>query len=224
MPLHPESPVSRRRAGRRRSPRRRLAVLAVLLVLYSIFQYTTTGSLSWPSALLESVTDYAGREDAAWRQAGDRIGDLGATREGRPTPAFDLRGRVVRVADGDTVSILDAGNRQHKIRLHGIDAPERDQPYGREAGNLLRKLVDDRQVGVVVVDTDSYERNVGVIYLGDQNINAEMVARGYAWWYRFHAPNERQLQANEEQARADGRGLWADSDAVEPWDWRRNRR
>ena len=202
-------------------------VLAVLLGA-SLAHYLTTGSLGWPRELFRSVAgpvqDHASNPDAGWRQAANALEKLGAAREGDPVPAFDLAGRVVRVADGDTVSVLDATNTQHKIRLYGIDTPERDQPYGRSAQRALAKLVGDKRVGVVVVATDDYGRQVGTLYREGTNINLAMVAGGYAWWYRHYAPHERRLAVAEEAAREQGLGLWADPHPVPPWEWRRGRR
>ena len=99
-----------------------------------------------------------GREtdDEALAACADLAETLGANREGLPPPAFDIRGRVVRVADGDTVSVLDGNNKQHKVRLFGIDTPERDQPHGSLAGAALADLVDGKRVGVVVVETTAF--------------------------------------------------------------------
>ena len=122
---------------------------------------------------------------------------------------------------GDTLSVLDAANAQHKIRLYGIDTPERDQPHGKIAWSALSELVAGRSVGIVEVETDSYGRTVGTVYLGDQNVNLAMVEQGHAWWYRRHAQYERPLEAAEKQARREGLGLWADSNPIPPWEWRR---
>ncbi len=139
-------------------------------------------------------------------------------------PDFDLTGRVVRIADGDTVSILDATNTQHKVRLYGIDTPERDQPFGKAAKTALMQQVDEKTVGVVVVTTDSYGRKVGTLYQQGVNINVAMVANGYAWWYQHYAPHERKLAMAEQQARAHRLGLWAAPHPIPPWDWRRRQR
>ena len=207
---------------------RRLWALAALLVVLSAYQYRDTGRVSWPSNLyhnlVATVADYADRDNSGWRHAADKLSELGAHREGTAPAAFDIEGRVVRVADGDTVSILDADNRQHKIRLFGIDTPERDQPHGQAARRALEKLVDNRRVGVVRVETDSYGRTVGLLYHGDTNINLAMVRSGDAWWYRYYAPNERRLERAEQEARKAGAGLWADARPVPPWDWRRGDR
>jgi endonuclease YncB( thermonuclease family) len=136
----------------------------------------------------------------------------------------DLTGRVVRVADGDTVTILDRRNTQHKVRLYGIDSPERDQPYGKAAKNALVGLIDNRPVEVVVITKDSYGRTVGTLYRDGVNINEAMVAAGYAWWYQHFAPHERRLEEAEQRARAQRVGLWAEPQPMAPWDWRRRQR
>ena len=208
--------------------KRGIKTLAVIAVVYSAAQWATTGTISWPGdlwhAIKGQVADYPDRPEAGWRQATDKIEEMGATREGQSPQTFDITGRVVRVADGDTVSVLDGKQQQHKIRLFGIDTPERDQPHGMDAKRALAKMVDGKRVGVVIVETDNYGRTVGTLYKGDTNINAAMVGGGHAWWYRYHAPHERLLENNETQARKQGLGLWSNPNPVPPWDWRRGRR
>ena len=205
--------------------RRFLRNILIVVVGLSGFQYINHGEVTWVSDLFRTTTgtlsDYARRPEAGWRKATDTLDRVGARKEGIPDSGFDLRGRVVRVADGDTLSVLDAANAQHKIRLYGIDTPERDQPHGKIAWSALSELVAGRSVGIVEVETDSYGRTVGTVYLGDQNVNLAMVEQGHAWWYRRHAQHERPLEAAEKQARKEGRGLWADSNPIPPWEWRR---
>jgi endonuclease YncB( thermonuclease family) len=209
-------------------PRRRLIKLLVVVAIFSAAQYLKTGTVSWPVSLYNSVTEklagYATRPEAGWRRAAESLEDIGAAREGASPTDFDLTGRVVRVADGDTVSILDRNNKQHKVRLYGIDTPERDQPYGKAARRALVQLIDEQNVDVVVVTTDSYGRKVGTLYRDGININVAMVASGYAWWYEHYAPHEHPLRAAEQQAREQGLGLWAEPRPIAPWDWRRNQR
>jgi endonuclease YncB( thermonuclease family) len=122
------------------------------------------------------------------------------------------------------VSVLDKTNTQHKIRLFGIDTPERDQPYGTSAKRTLQNWVGDKQVGVVVVATDSYGRQVGTLYREGKSINLAMVSGGHAWWYRHYAPHERKLAVAEQKARQQSLGLWASPAPVPPWDWRKGQR
>lgn len=200
----------------------------LFIVAITALQYVQNGSVTWPQQAWHWATgaagEYANRPDAAWRRAAEKFDELGASKEGKPVPGFDLRGRVVRVADGDTLSLLDSNGTQYKIRLYGIDTPEREQAHGKVAMRALEELVDGRTVGIVVVDTDSYGRKVGTVYRGDNNINLAMVTAGHAWWYRRHAQHERQLEYAERQAREQKRGLWAAPEPQAPWQWRRDQR
>jgi endonuclease YncB( thermonuclease family) len=214
--------------SRKAKSRRGIRTVVLVLLALSLFQYLNSGTVTWPGdagrAVMGTLTDFAGSSTSGWRRAADAVEKIGAAREGEPVPAFDLEGRVVRVADGDTVSLLDADNTQHKVRLFGIDTPEQDQPYGRAAKKVLLDLVAQQTVGVVVITTDSYGRKVGTLYHEGVNINVAMVERGYAWWYQHFAPHERKLAASEQQARHQRLGLWADPHPVPPWDWRRGQR
>jgi len=222
--------MSRRARGKTGPGRGRKALRNLLIVMaaISLLQYTSKGEVTWPvdayHKVVTTLGDYATRPAAGWRRASDKLEKMGAAREGHPTPDFDLSGRVVRVADGDTVSILDSSKTQHKVRLYGIDTPERDQPYGKAAKRVLSTLVSGKTVGVVVVETDDYGRTVGTVYLQDKNINVAMIESGHAWWYRHYAPHNRLLAATEQQAREQGLGLWSERSPVPPWDWRRGRR
>lgn len=136
-------------------------------------------------------------------------------------PAFALDGLVVGVSDGDTVSIIDAQRNRHKVRLHGIDAPEKAQPFGQVAKRHLSDLVYGKTVTVVEKGQDKYRRTLGVVMLNGNDVNALMVRDGLAWAYRKYS---RDYEQQEGEARTARRGLWGDSDPVPPWDWRRARR
>ncbi|MEM1110659.1 MAG: thermonuclease family protein [Pseudomonadota bacterium] len=204
----------------RRLSRRNLIIIAVLVGL-SLYQGVTDGSITWHKTALDRVSAYINRDSASWKQATDQIND--SFPDGAPAE-FDLQGRVVRVFDGDTVSVLDGDKQQHKVRLYAIDSPEWDQAYGKAAKRELTRLVDGETVGIDIRDTDPYGRSVGYLWLGQTNINREMVAAGLAWWYRYHGPGEHALREAEAEARAQRTGLWADEDPMAPWDWRRARR
>jgi len=137
-----------------------------------------------------------------------------------------IEGRVVRVADGDTITVLDAGNRQHRIRLKGIDAPESRQAFGNVSKRALSSMVAGQHVHVRVDGVDRFDRVIGVIFLNGRDINLDMVGHGMAWHYRQFArdqtSSERSAYASAEQeARSNRRGLWADSNPMPPWDFRR---
>ena len=219
-----------RKRKRKQSGRltRVLRTILVLAVVASGIQYLQDGRVSWPGDLYRqvaaSLSEYPTRPSAGWRKAADQVDNLGARREGNPAPDFDLEGKVVKIIDGDSLSLLDKDRRQHTIRLYGIDTPEWDQPHGRAAKAALAKRVDGRKVGVVIVEEDSFGRTVGTVYLEEENINQAMVAAGHAWWFTRYAPYERHLEEAEQSAREQGLGLWAQSEPVAPWHWRRTRR
>jgi len=135
-------------------------------------------------------------------------------------PRFELVGRVTRVVDGDSLEVRVAGN-EFPIRLHGIDTPEYDQPYGKDATRALARKLERRTVIVNIVDIDSYGRLVGTVYHQGENINLTMVAEGHGWWYQQYAGSEEHLEDAEQAAREEGLGLWSNADPVAPWDWRR---
>ncbi|MFV0275942.1 MAG: thermonuclease family protein [Parahaliea sp.] len=201
---------------------RGLGKLAILAVAFTAWQQLTQGEVTWPGQLVERVNGYLSRSEAGWRHAADALEKQGERRDGEPVQGFDIEGRVVRVADGDTLSVLDASGEQHKVRLFAVDAPELAQSGGEQARDTLDDLIYQREVGVVVVDRDNYGRVVGTVYASGENINLAMVAAGQAWWYRYHAPYERALERAQEEARSSGSGLWARSNPQAPWDWRRD--
>lgn len=136
--------------------------------------------------------------------------------------AETLTGRVVNVADGDTLTLLDSEKSRYKVRLLEIDAPEKSQPYGRKSGQLLSHLVVQKTVRIEYRDKDRYGRILGRVYQADQDINKLMVAKGAAWAYRQYL-SDASILAAEKKARQEGLGLWAlpESEQIPPWDWRR---
>jgi endonuclease YncB( thermonuclease family) len=132
-------------------------------------------------------------------------------------PAEAVKHRVKRIVDGDTVYMRDGT----KVRLHGIDTPERDQPYGQQATRNLDELIGST-VYVVEKGTDRYGRLVGTLNNSDgTNVNLEMVCNGSAWWYHRYAKNNRAMANCEVKAKDAGLGLWASENPIAPWDWRR---
>lgn len=142
--------------------------------------------------------------------------------------AETIMGRVVGVADGDTITVLDSDKVQHKIRLAGIDAPEKKQPFGNRSKESLSELAYDKTVTVETDKRDKYGRQVGKVLVNGQDVNLVQVERGMAWFYRQYqreqSPNDRRLyEAAEDAAKADRRGLWRDADPMPPWDFRHNK-
>ena len=134
----------------------------------------------------------------------------------------DFAGKVVAVADGDTVSVLRDGTNTVKIRLSGIDCPEKKQAFGQKAKQFTSTLAGEKQVKVIKKGQDRYGRTLGEVILPDgRSLNRELVRAGMAWWYRRYAPKHKELEALEKEAREAKAGLWADADPVQPWAWRK---
>jgi endonuclease YncB( thermonuclease family) len=138
----------------------------------------------------------------------------------------ELTGHVVAIADGDTITVLDSANTQHRIRLAGIDAPELHQAFGEQSKLSLSGMIFGKDVSVSYQKIDQYGRLVGKIVMDGKDINLEQVKAGMAWHYKFYedeqTPEDRELYAKaEEQARAARRGLWQDPNPTEPYQFRK---
>jgi len=134
-----------------------------------------------------------------------------------PKTGEKIEGKVVRVVDGDTLVLL-ADKTQYKIRLDGIDAPEKDQPFGNQSKKALSDKVYGKTVRMLSRGQDKYGRTLGIIY-ADGCVNTAMVREGWAWHYKEYSDNKTLAKA-EEEARAAKAGLWADAHPIAPWDWR----
>jgi endonuclease YncB( thermonuclease family) len=143
--------------------------------------------------------------------------------------AATLVGRVVGVSDGDTVTVLTAENRQFKIRLSGIDAPEKKQSFGAHAKDTLVRQLFGQPVVVEWYKTDRYGRILGKIEVDGVDANLEQVREGSAWVYRQYLREltieDRRLYLEvEQQAKSRHAGLWLDAHPEPPWQWRKERR
>ncbi len=153
-----------------------------------------------------------------------------------------LTGKVVYVADGDSISVQDAGAR-HRVRLEGIDAPELEQPYGRRAKQRLFGFLYDKTVSVAVTKYDEHGRIVGKVMVASldacpdgsngcpKTLDAGLsqITVGLAWWYRYYAAEQdvqdrHRYEFAEFEAKSKKAGLWADDNPVTPWQWRRKNR
>ncbi len=133
----------------------------------------------------------------------------------------DFKGKVVGVLDGDTIEVM-RGGRAVRIRLHGVDCPEKRQPYGAAAKKFASGLAFGKDVRVIVKDTDRYGRVVAQILLPDgRMLHEELVKAGLAWWYRRYDPDNPRLAGLERAAQEVRAGLWAESDPTAPWAFRR---
>lgn len=138
------------------------------------------------------------------------------------TLAATLSGKVVRVADGDTITILTPDKKQVKIRLVEIDAPEKEQPYGQASKKMLSDMVFGKDVTVEWDKIDRYQRTLGRVFVGDIDVNLQQVKTGAAWAYTRYLTDDKIKQA-EIKARKQKVGLWAlqSDQIVPPWEWRR---
>ncbi|MEY3780008.1 MAG: Thermonuclease precursor [Pseudomonadota bacterium] len=140
--------------------------------------------------------------------------------------AATLQGKVIGVADGDTLTLLDAQKNQHKIRLQGIDAPEKAQAFGNKSKQSLHEMVHGKEVFVDVQKKDKYGRSVGKILVNQTDACLEQIKRGMAWHYKQYAneqsPEDRDVYAQAEStARAQSLGLWKDKSPTPPWAFRK---
>lgn len=141
--------------------------------------------------------------------------------------ADELIGRVVDVASGDSITIVDSSNTEFKVRLSGIDAPEKQQPFGVESKKSLADLVNGKEVTVNWIKRDYHKRVVGKVLLNKTDINLEQVKRGMAWVFKhFMDDPYSQDQADyvdaQEEAEKRHLGLWSQSDPIPPWEFRRH--
>ncbi|NCN89643.1 MAG: thermonuclease family protein [Gallionella sp.] len=140
-----------------------------------------------------------------------------------------IEGQIVGVSDGDTVTLLDAQKKQWKVRLLGIDAPEKKMPFGQRSKQHLADLVYRKSVIVEYSKRDRYGRTLGKIQVGGIDANLAQIRAGMAWHYKQYQSEQsfedRQLYSEaEETARSSRRGLWADATPTPPWNWRKQQR
>jgi endonuclease YncB( thermonuclease family) len=157
-----------------------------------------------------------------------------------PALANTLQGKVVKIADGDTVTIVDDSGNKHRIRLAGIDAPEKDQPYGDVSTQHLAELVSGKTVTIEYKKRDRFKRIVGKVLVNPPgevfclaigcvkkiDVGLEQVKAGLAWHYKYYQMEQsevdRRLYSEAElEARIKHLGIWKDEEPMAPWVWRR---
>ena len=150
----------------------------------------------------------------------------------------DISGKVVAVTDGDTIKILDNSRVQHKVRLTGIDAPEKAQPFGNASRKNLASMVAGKDVRVETLKNDRYGRVLGKVWVQPQNcsgcgqtLNANLaqILAGMAWWYQDYARDQPaqdrvRYESAVKEARQRKLGLWSEPAPIPPWAWRRGQR
>ena len=143
-----------------------------------------------------------------------------------PAICFAFQGQCLRVADGDTITVLTASKVQKKIRLYGIDCPEKRQAFGQKAKRFALDMTAGKHVKVDAIDTDLYGRTVGIVYIGRMCLNTELLKHGYAWHYNRYCNKSfcDKWKELEQQARTKRIGLWIDPDPTPPWSFRKGKR
>jgi endonuclease YncB( thermonuclease family) len=175
---------------------------------------------SWPQRIIALVIVLAG----AWACIKPTPSEPGKLSSG-----MVISGEVVGVADGDTLTVLDADKRQYKLRLAYIDSPEKAMPFGQAAKQSLSNLVYRKTVSATIDDVDRYGRGVARISHNEQDINLQQVTAGMAWHYTQYAKTQSRRDFSDYQdaqnnAKSAQSGLWADKNPTPPWDWRKAKR
>jgi micrococcal nuclease len=135
----------------------------------------------------------------------------------------DIAGTVVAVADGDTFTMINAEQAEIKVRLYGVDAPERGQDFSNVSRQYLSDLVFGKKVIVEQIDTDQYNRVVGIVTINGQVVNEDLLKAGLVWHYT-QFDNSIVWDKLEREARASRKGLWSKHEPTPPWEFRRNKR
>jgi micrococcal nuclease len=175
---------------------------------------TTAAKKNKPSAAATRAAD--GSKGKAAKKLAESIAETDA--DANSARSATLKGTVTYVTDGDTFT-LSVGKKEYKIRLFGIDAPEIDQPFGKQAAQALSKLVLAKDVRVSTFGQDKYGNSLGIVELDGKNVNLELVKQGGAWHYKAYS-DSKTLAAAEDDAKKAKIGLWADENPMPPWQWR----
>ena len=136
------------------------------------------------------------------------------------TSSTSFTGKVIKITDGDTIVVLIEGNKQVKIRLEGIDCPESNQDFGNRAKQAVSDLCFGKEVVIQKSGEDRYGRTLGYVFVGDVNVNKELLRQGLAWHYKQYN-KDTELAALELEAQKKKIGLWSHLNPVAPWDFRR---
>lgn len=143
--------------------------------------------------------------------------------------AEEFRGRIVGITDGDTLAVLTPARVQKKVRLAGIDAPEKGQAFGQAAKRQLSELAFQQEASVRWDKEDRYGRIVGVVVVNGEDVGLALLRSGFAWHFKRYAHDQSASERiayskAEDQAKAARLGLWRDPQAVPPWEYRSSRR
>jgi endonuclease YncB( thermonuclease family) len=213
-----------------------ILVLAIILVGVDIQQWQETAAARL-TVISELVSSYFSNEvtppeDTSIRrdttlaedveEIADELPDVARVIQKLKPPIKVRKGRVTKVIDGDTIEFKEEEGR-YKVRLTEIDAPESDQPWGKEAERALANKIHRKNVEIHDEGIDRYGRLLGRIYFEGRDISQELVEEGHAWVYREYMSDPFLLK-DELSARQADLGLWQLGRPVPPWDWRQGQR
>lgn len=151
------------------------------------------------------------------------IANLALAKSAEPNDAR-YEAYVVGIADGDTITVLTNQNEQVKIRLYGIDCPEKKQAFGTKARQFIADLVFNKTVSIQPIQRDRYGRLVAKVYVDNRDVGLTMIEYGYAWWYQQYAKKATDYKQAQAKARRQQLGLWADANPVAPWMFRKHKK
>lgn len=134
------------------------------------------------------------------------------------------KARVIKIADGDTITVLLDGNTQKKLRLAEVDCPESGQAFGKNAKYFTSQAVFGKEITFIETDTDRYGRTIAKVYYDNNKyLSEELIRAGLGWWYHYFSDNA-DLGKLENEAREKKLGLWNDTQAISPWEYRKQKR
>jgi endonuclease YncB( thermonuclease family) len=132
--------------------------------------------------------------------------------------------QCIKVYDGDTATFLTTQKQKLKVRLYGIDAPEKKQAFGETSTKVLREIILSNYCNLKIYSKDRYGRSVGEIFYKKHNINIEMVRGGYAYWYKKYSPKRKDYQSAQEEAKERKKGVWSNPNAIKPSEYRKQKK
>lgn len=135
---------------------------------------------------------------------------------------INITGKVIKIIDGDTFDLLLQNNTTIRVRMNGIDCPEKKQPYYKNAKQALSQYIFGKKVNVISKSKDKYKRTLADVFFSNENINLKMIANGFAWHFKKYSSNVILAKA-EINARVKKLGLWSLPNPIAPWDFRKNK-
>ena len=213
----------RRKTGRSSKVGNEKLIAAIITVLLAIFGFAYNGANSKSSKKRAKTTN--SKKSTAAKSTKNNSSNAKVVQN--PTI---LKGyQAVKVSDGDTMNVQKVENGKFtgeviKIRMFGIDAPEKTQDYGNESKQALEKLVSGKTLEIEERNRDRYDRTVAVVYADGKNVNEEMVKAGNAWWYQEYDKNDTRMKVYQENAKKNKLGLLGKRGYIEPWNYRREKK